>query len=126
LQSDIAAALKPKWYLLGTQGALVGEWRDETIKTRNAAGDLIEERLAPADSPALVKVMRPAGDGGSHEEVLVLARRDEHAFYRNLADHLAWDERLAVPPDEARRTVAVMEAAAHSIARGGAHIEVEI
>jgi predicted dehydrogenase len=126
LQSDIAAALKPKWYLLGTQGAVVGEWREETIKTRNAAGDLIEERLAPADSSALVKVMRPAGDGGSHEEVLVLARRDEHAFYRNLADHLAWDERLAVPPDEARRTVAVMEAAAHSIARGGAQIEVEI
>jgi predicted dehydrogenase/type 1 glutamine amidotransferase len=126
LQSDIAAALKPKWYLLGTQGAVVGEWRDETIKTRNAAGDLIEERLAPADSPALVKVMRPAGAGGSHEEVLVLARRDEHAFYRNLADHLAWDERLAVPPDEARRTVAVMEAAARSIARGGAQIEVEI
>ena len=126
LQSDIAAALKPKWYLLGTLGAVVGEWRDETIKSRNPAGDLVEERLAPADSPARVKVMRPAADGGSHEEVLVLARRDENAFYRNLADHLAWDEPLAVPPDEARRTVAVMESAAHSIARGGAQIEVDI
>jgi scyllo-inositol 2-dehydrogenase (NADP+) len=126
LQSDIAAALKPKWYLLGTSGAVVGEWREESVKSRNAAGDLIEERLAPADSPARVKVMRPAADGGSHEEVLVLDRRDEHAFYRNLADHLAWDEPLAVPPDEARRTVAVMESAAHSIARGGAQIEVDI
>ncbi len=126
LQSDIAAALKPKWYLLGTLGAIVGEWREETVKSRNPAGDLIEERLAPADSPARVKVMRPAADGGSHEEVLVLARRDENAFYRNLADHLAWDEPLAVPPDEARRTVAVMEAATHSIARGGAQIEVDI
>src|ERR1700730_9438771 len=83
LQSDIAAALKPKWYLLGTLGAAVGEWREETIKTRNAAGDLVEERLAPADSPARVKVMRPAADGESHEEVLVLARRGEDAFYRN-------------------------------------------
>ena len=126
LQSDIAAALKPKWYLLGTQGAVVGEWREETIKLRNAAGDVVEERLAPADSPARVKVMRPAGGDGAHEEVLVLARRDEHAFYRNLADHFAWDEPLAVPPDEARRTVAVMETAAHSIARGGAQIEVQI
>jgi predicted dehydrogenase/type 1 glutamine amidotransferase len=126
LQSDIAAALKPKWYLLGTLGAVVGEWREETIKSRSAAGDLVEEWLAPADSPARVKVMRPAEDGGSHEEVLVLGRRDEHAFYRNLADHLAWDEPLAVPPDEARRTVAVMEAAAHSIARGGVQIEVHI
>jgi predicted dehydrogenase/type 1 glutamine amidotransferase len=126
LQSDIAAALKPKWYLLGTLGAVVGDWREESMKSRNAAGDLIEERLAPADSPALVRVMRPSADGGSHEEVLALPRRDEHGFYRNLADHLAWDEPLAVPPDEARRTVAVMESAAHSIARGGAQIEVEI
>jgi scyllo-inositol 2-dehydrogenase (NADP+) len=126
LQSDIAAALKPKWYLLGTLGAVVGDWREESVKTRTAAGDLIEERLAPADSPALVRVMRPAADGRSHEEVLALPRREEHAFYRNLADHLAWDEPLAVPPDEARRTVAVMESAAHSIARGGAQIEVQI
>ena len=125
MQSDIAAALKPKWYLLGTRGAVVGEWREETLTTRGPAGELVEERLAPADSPARVKVMRPA-EGASHEEVLVLGRRDENAFYRNLADHLAWDEPLAVLPDEARRTVAVMEAAAHSIARGGAQVEVRI
>ena len=125
LQSDIAAALKPKWYLLGTEGAVVGDWREESVMSRGAGGELIEERLAPADSPARVKVMRPA-DGGSHEEVLVLARRDEGGFYRNLADHLAWEEPLAVTPDEARRTVAVMEAAAHSIARGGAQVEVHI
>ena len=126
LQSDIAAALKPKWYLLGTRGAIVGEWRDETVTSRGPGGDLVEERLAPADSPARVKVMRPADGGGSHEEVLLLGRRDENAFYRNLADHLAWEEPLAVPPDEARRTVAVMEAAAHSIARGGGQVEVHI
>jgi predicted dehydrogenase/type 1 glutamine amidotransferase len=126
LQSDIAAAMKPKWYLLGTRGAVVGEWREETVTSRSASGDLVEERLAPAESPARVKVMRPADDGGSHEEVLVLARREENAFYRNLADHLAWDEPLAVPPEEARRTVAVMEAASHSIARGGRQVEVDI
>ncbi len=126
LQSDIAAAMKPKWYLLGTQGAVVGDWREETVVSRAPGGDLVEERLAPADSPARVKVLRPAEDGGSHEEVLVLARREENAFYRNLADHLAWDEPLAVTPDEARRTVAVMESASHSIARGGGQVEVRI
>ena len=126
LQSDIAAALKPKWYLLGTRGAVVGEWREETVTSRGPGGGLVEERLAPADSPARVKVLRPAEEGGSHEEVLVLGRRDETGFYRNLADHLAWEEPLAVPPDEARRTVAVMEAAAHSIARGGGQVEVHI
>src|SRR5258708_29213391 len=28
-QSDIAAAPKPKWYLLGTHGAAVGDWQAE-------------------------------------------------------------------------------------------------
>jgi predicted dehydrogenase len=110
LQSDIAAARKPKWYLLGTQGAVVGEWQAEAV---------------PADFPARVKVFRPTA-GGSNEELLALAPRDDHGFYRNLADHLAWDEALAVTPEQARRTVAVMEAASHSIARGGAQVEVDI
>ncbi len=110
LQSEIAAARKPKWYLLGTTGALVAEWRDEPV---------------PADHPARIKVFRAAGEG-AHEEVLSLPRRDEHGFYRNLADHLAWGEPLAVTPEEARRTVAVMEAATRSIARGGAQLKVEI
>jgi predicted dehydrogenase len=111
LQSDIAGALKPKWYVLGTRGAVVGEWRDEPV---------------PADFPARVKVFRPAGGARPNEEILELPARDEHGFYRNLADHLAWDEPLAVPPAEARRTVAVMEAATLSIAGGGAELEVDI
>jgi predicted dehydrogenase len=110
LQSDVAAALKPKWYLLGTRGALVGEWQTQAV---------------PADHPARVKVLRPAG-AGVHEEVLSLSPRDDGGFYRNLADHLAWGEPIAVRPEEARRTVAVMEAATRSIARGGAQVEVEI
>jgi predicted dehydrogenase/type 1 glutamine amidotransferase len=110
LQSDIAAARKPKWYVLGTQGAVVGEWQAEAV---------------PADFPARVKVFRPT-DGGTSEEILALGRRDDNGFYTNLADHLAWDEALAVTPEQARRTVAVMEMATHSIARGGAQIEVDI
>src|SRR5438309_74842 len=125
MQSDIAAALKPKWYLLGTRGAIVGEWRHETIVTRGGSGELVEDRPAPADLPAQVVVSRPAA-GGLSEERLALPVRDEHGFYRNLADHLAWDEKLAVTPSEARRTVAVMEAATESIARGGARLEVHI
>ncbi len=111
LQSDIAAEIKPKWYLLGTRGAAIGEWRDEPV---------------PADFPARVKIFRPADGAGSNVETLALAARDDHGFYRNLADHLAWGEGLAVTPAEARRTVAVMEAAALSIARGGQQLEVDI
>jgi hypothetical protein len=80
----------------------------------------------PADFPARVKVVRPADGTRPNEEILGLPARDENGFYRNLADHLAWDEPLAVTAAEARRTVAVMEAATHSIARGGAQLEVDI
>jgi len=111
LQSDIASAMKPKWYVLGTRGAVVGEWRDEPV---------------PADFPARVRVLRPAESGGAHDELISLPAREANGFYRNLADHMAWDEALAVTPAEARRTVAVMEAAARSIARDGAQLEVDI
>src|SRR5437773_5316550 len=112
MQSDIAAALKPKWYVLGTRGAVLGEWREDVSP--------------PADAPAVIKVLRPASGGGTHQERLALAPRDEHGFYRNLAAHLAWDEPLAVTPQEARRTVAVMESATQSIAQGGGRLEVDI
>src|SRR5712691_2786981 len=105
LQSDIAAAAKPKWYVLGTKGAVVGEWIEEPV---------------PSDFPARVKVFRATG-----EEVLTLPARDEHGFYRNLADHLAWGEPLAVTAEEARRNVAVMEAATRSIKGGGVQVKVD-
>lgn len=106
LQSDIAAARKPKWYLLGTAGAVVGDWVDAPV---------------PADLPARVRVLAPSG-----EEVLRLAARDENGFYRGLASHLAWAEPLAVSAEEARRNVAVMEAATQSIGRGGELLQVSI
>jgi scyllo-inositol 2-dehydrogenase (NADP+) len=106
LQSDIAAARKPKWYLLGTDGAVVGDWAEAPV---------------PSDFPARLKVFRRTG-----EEMLSLPPRDDNGFYRNLADHLQWQEPLAVKADEARRTVAVMEAATQSIAADGAQIKVDI
>ena len=106
LQSDIASVRKPKWYVLGTNGAVTGDWVDEPV---------------PADFPARVSVYRPSG-----VELLHLPPRDEQGFYRNLADHLAWDEPLAVPAAEARRNVAVMEAATESIRRGGVQLQVDI
>ena len=75
----------------------------------------------PADLPARVTVFTRAG-----EERLSLPARDEHGFYRNLADHLAWGEPLAVPPEEARRNVAIMEAATQSLKRDGAQLMVDI
>ena len=126
LQSDIAAALKPKWYLLGTKGAIVGDWEPAMVQSRTATGEIVHEPAAPADSPARLTVSLPADGGPSHEQVLSLPRRDPDGFYRNLADHLIWAEPLAVSPAEARRNVAVMETATRSITEGGRALEVRI
>lgn len=125
MHSDIAAAMKPKWYILGERGAIVGNWRRETVKSRRWSGDLIEEHLAPAESlPELIVYMRDL-DGTIHEQRLMLPEPPLYPFHRNLANHLHYGEKLAVPPEEARRNIAVMEAASYSAKHGGACVQVD-
>ncbi|MFN2569054.1 MAG: Gfo/Idh/MocA family protein, partial [Candidatus Dormibacteria bacterium] len=126
LHSDVAAALKPKWYVLGTAGSLVGEWRTEVLQSRGLTGELLEDRLAPADAGAALRLVRPNGFGATHEEAIALAPRRPHGFYRNLADHLHWDEPLEVPAEQGRRSLAVMEAATTSLAEGGAPVTTDL
>lgn len=125
LHSDIAAALKPKWYILGEQGAIVGHWRQESVKTRRWSGDLIEQRLAPSEAlPALSIFTRDLG-GAIHEQHVTLPPTPINPFHRNLANHLHSGEPLAVPPEESRRNIVVMEAAKRSAERGGETMAVE-
>src|SRR6266849_5810652 len=125
MHSDIAAAMKPKWYILGEQGAIVGHWRQETVKTRRWSGDLIEERLAPSEAlPTLTVFTRELG-GAIHEQHLMLPEQPLYPFHRNLANHLHNGESLVVPPQESRRNIAVMETAKRSAELGGETIEIE-
>lgn len=126
MQSDIAAAMKPKWYVLGTKGAVIGDWQRAVKRRRGPDGELDEERVLPTDLPATLSVLRPDGEGGTHKETLALPKRDRSAFYRNLAAHLLHGEPLAVPAHDPRRVVAVLETAAVSAAAGGKLIEREI
>ncbi len=126
IHSDVSAAAKPKWYVLGTEGALVGDWRHTTERVRGPDGEIDERRVLPTDLPARVSVLRPDGEGGSHREVLSLPRRDRAAFYRNLVGHLRHGEPIAVAADDARRNVAVMEAATTSASRGGALVALSV
>ena len=119
LHSDIAAALKPKWYILGERGAIVGDCRQETVKTRRWSGDLIEERLAPSEAPPDLRVFTRGADGALHEQQITLPAPPAYPFHTNLANHLLCGEPLAVPPEESRRNIAVMEAAKRSAQAGG-------
>ncbi len=116
IHSDVAAALKPKWYILGTRGAIVGHWRHEAVTSRRWNGDLIEERLAPSEALPIITVSTRTSDGLIHEERLTLPTAPTHPFHRNFADHVLAGEPLAVDPRASRRNIAVMEAAAYSAA----------
>ena len=115
IHSDLAAALKPKWYVLGTEGAIVAEWRRERVVARTPIGLLDEDRLAPADSPATVWWHH--ADGSRTE--LALPAVAPGRYHRELAAHLALGEPLTANPDQSRDVVAVLEAAVASAEAGG-------
>lgn len=116
IHSDVAAILKPKWYILGTRGAIVANWRHEAVTSRKWSGDLIEEPLAPSEALPVVTVATRAASGQIHEQVLSLPPAPLHPFHRNLANHLLAGELLAIAPLSSRRNIEVMEAAAYSAA----------
>ena len=110
VHSDLAAALKPRWYILGTQGALVGQWRTEKIVSRNDIGILVEDVFAPADSPPLLDLY---GADGSVTRLATPAA-EPYTFHRELADRLGLGLPMTVTAQQSRRVLAVMEAATRS------------
>jgi hypothetical protein len=53
------------------------------------------------------------------EQPMVLPSRDPFGFHRNLADHLLTGEPLAAPLEDSVTVVAILEAAARSMEKGG-------
>jgi predicted dehydrogenase len=115
VHSDLAAAPKPRWYVLGTRGAVVGHWRTEKIVSRNDVGTLVEDVLAPADSPPILEFH--AGDGGVSTVPAPLG--DPYRFHEELVDFVHYGIPMTVTGAQSRRVLAVMEAAAASAADGG-------
>ncbi len=113
--SDLAAALKPRWYVLGTDGAVTGHWRTERVVTRNAIGTLDEDILAPSDSPPVMQLH--AADGSLTQ--LATPSVALHPFHAQVADRLQLGLAMTVTGAHSRRVLAVMEAARESAARGG-------
>jgi len=115
IYSDLAAALKPRWYVLGTRGAMTGDWRQASVVSRSAIGTLEEDVLAAADSPPIVRRHSTSGD------VATLAARDSeaHPFHADLALALRYGFTPRVRGEHSRRVVAMLEAAAESARLGG-------
>jgi len=120
LHSDIAAAAKPKWYLLGTEGSIIGDWR--LITEYEIDPDLYfhEHNIPPTEMTPDLRLHRREPCGQIVSQNLALPRRQHYLFYYNLADHLLTGEPIAAPLEQSVLVVAILEAAARSAARGGA------
>jgi scyllo-inositol 2-dehydrogenase (NADP+) len=97
IHSDLAAARKPKFYLLGTLGAIVGDWNP-----------LAEP--AVADLPAILTLHRQ--DGTS--QVIELEKLDDFEFHRSIVDYLTTGSPMSVKALQSRNVVAIMQAAEES------------
>ena len=100
--SDLAAARKPKFYVLGTTGAIIGNWDP-------AAGS------APADLPAILTVYR---SDGTHE-VVSNSHADPYSFHQGVVSYLNYDTPMSVTTRQSRDVVAIMQAAEESAQSNG-------
>lgn len=105
INSDLSAARKPKFYILGTQGALVGEW--------DTSGD-----GAVADLPAIITLYKT--DGAS--QLLPLETVEPFLFHKSIDAYLHTGVPMPVQAEQSRDVVAIMQAAEESALKRGTFI----
>lgn len=119
LHSDIAAARKPKWYALGTKAAITGAWRDLNALRADPLLYFQQEPIPATEMPPEMILHEPQRDGQVTSRALALPARDPFGFHRNLADHVLTGEPLTAPLADSIKVVAILEAAARSMEKGG-------
>ncbi len=119
IHSDIAAARKPKWYLLGTRGAICGHWRDVAAYTPDSLHYFQQYDIPATEMPPHLVVHHRDKDGHFTAHEPALPPRVPWAFHRNLADHLLLGEPLGAPLADSIKVVHILEAAARSAANHG-------
>lgn len=124
LSSDVAAVRRPKFYVQGTQGTLVGHYRPITFERLDPALGYVRETSHHAEAPVDLVVGRYQSGAGIAEIRIPLPPVQPFAFHRNLADHLLLGDPLAVTPESSREVVGVLEAATHSASEGGRSVDV--
>ncbi len=88
--SSLAMAKKPRWQILGTKGSVVSQAREDSFKVTT----VLKGYPAQIDVP--------------------YKKSDWESYYQNIADHILRGKELEVKPEEARRVIAIMEAAEKS------------
>jgi len=123
VHSDVAAVRRPKFYVQGTTGTLVGTYRTVTFERIEAGRGFVTERAHHAEAPADLRMVTYAGNGALVETSVPLVPERRFPFHRNLADHVRDGTPLAVPVASVRPVIAILEAASRSTSQGGMPID---
>jgi predicted dehydrogenase len=126
VHSDLAFIPKPKWYLQGTRGTIVGSWRSVTIYEVDPVHYYQTSEVPPGELGADLRMRCLQGREQIVEQSLPKPPRLNFPFHYNLADHLLLGEPLAVPVKHTARVIAVLETAKRSAEQGGRIEKVEI
>ena len=94
INSDLAAARKPKFHLLGTMGSLTGNWDQQAGNT-------------PADLPAIITLAKSDGES----VILPPVKAAPNAFHQSVADFLLSNTAMPITTEQSRDVVAIMQAA---------------
>ena len=100
--SDLAAARKPKYFVLGTKGSIVGEW-DHSSET-------------VTDLPAIIYLFHPNGKKQAVDNI----KPTPFSFHQSLVNYLLNKTPMSVNAQQSRDVVAVMQAAEESASALGA------
>lgn len=119
MHSDIAAVRKPKWYLLGTKGAILGRWRDVRAYSADPLVYYHEDDIPATEMTPELQLFGRHSSGQIVQHNLAVPDRQPYQFHCNLADHLLLGEPIAAPLEDSVRVVAILEAAAQSASASG-------
>ena len=119
MHSDIAAARKPKWYLLGSRGAITGHWQDVQTHTIDADHYYRRHDIPATEMTPELAIFHRRAEGEIIRITPAVCEREPYCFHRNLADHLLLGEPITAPLADSVKVVAILEAAARSMQQGG-------
>ncbi|MDQ6798003.1 MAG: Gfo/Idh/MocA family oxidoreductase, partial [Actinomycetota bacterium] len=123
LASDVAAVRRPKFYVQGTTGTLVGRYQELAFERVDPARGYVRTHAHHAEAPAALTLSGYSSGAGVSEASVPLAAEMPFAFHRNLADHLLLGEPLAIGAQSGREVIAVLEAATRSASESGEPVD---
>jgi scyllo-inositol 2-dehydrogenase (NADP+) len=111
--SNLAAIGKPRWYILGTLGALIKHGLDPQ-EAALRSGDIDTAQEDPAERARVVSFP----EGAPQDRLVNSVRGSWLSYYCNIAETLNEGAELAVTPEQIYRVMLVYDAAIESAASG--------